>query len=101
MTAAELIPAITAQIVRSFDPVRVILFGSQARGDARLDGDIDLLIVPPQASDKRRTAIEIRRALARFPIDKDIIVTMPDEIERRGNLVGTVLRPAPRRTSAV
>jgi predicted nucleotidyltransferase len=94
MTSAELIPAITDQIVCNFQPEQVILFGSQARGDARPDSDIDLLVVLPQVDDKRQAAIAIRRALAGFPIGKDILVTMPEEIERRGNLVGTVLRPA-------
>jgi len=74
--------------------VQVVLFGSQAQGDVRPDSDIDLLVVLPQAGDKRKAASAIRPALAAFPIGKDIIVTTPEEIERRGNWVGTVLRPA-------
>jgi predicted nucleotidyltransferase len=82
------------EIVRRFHPVRLILFGSHARGEAGLDSDVDFLVVLPQVADKRRAAIDIRRALASFPVPKDIIVTTPEEIARRGNLVGTVLRPA-------
>jgi hypothetical protein len=55
---------------------------------------VDLLVVLPQVADKRKTAIEIRRVLADFPLSKDIIVTTPEEIARRGDLVGSVLRPA-------
>ncbi|NUM78674.1 nucleotidyltransferase domain-containing protein [candidate division KSB1 bacterium] len=94
MTTAELIPAMTQRIVRGFNPLRVILFGSQARGDAGRQSDIDLLVVLPQVANKRQTTIEIRQTLADFPIGKDIIVTTPDEIARRGDLVGTVLRTA-------
>jgi predicted nucleotidyltransferase len=84
----------TDRIVRDFHPLRLILFGSHARGDARPESDVDLLVVLPQVADKRRAAVEIRRALADLPVCKDIIVTTPEEIARRGDLVGTVLRPA-------
>ena len=82
------------RIVHSFHPVRIILFGSRARGSAGPDSDVDLLVVLSDVADKRKKAIEIRRVLADFPVGKDIIVTTPDEIARRGHLVGTVLRPA-------
>ena len=94
MTTAEYISEMADQIVRSFHPVRIILFGSHARGDASPDSDVDLLVVLSQVDDKRKAAIEIRRALSGFPVFKDVIVTTPDEINRRGDLVGTVLRPA-------
>ncbi len=55
---------------------------------------MDLLVVLPQVDNKRQVTIEIRRALADLPVAKDIIVTTPEEIARRGDLVGTVLRPA-------
>lgn len=84
----------TGQIVRHFKPVRIILFGSHARGDAGQYSDIDLLVVLPEAPDSRQAAVNIRRALADFPVAKDIIITTPNEISRRGHLVGTVLRSA-------
>ncbi len=46
------------------------------------------------AIDKRRAAIEIRRWVSDFPVSKDIVVTTPDEISRRGHVVGTVLHDA-------
>lgn len=89
-----LLAEITARIVRGFDPERIILFGSQARGDARPDSDIDLLVVMPDGTDRREAARAMQSALRGVTIDRTIIVTTPDEIRRRGNLVGTVLRPA-------
>src|SRR5437660_3637637 len=73
--AAEWIPEMTRRIVDQFHPVRVILFGSQARGDASPDSDVDLLVVLDAAPDERRAAIEIRRALRGIPVCKDVIVT--------------------------
>lgn len=35
------------QIVKRFDPERIILFGSAARGEAGPDSDVDLLVVMP------------------------------------------------------
>ncbi len=94
MSPHESIQEITNRIIRDFHPLRLILFGSHARGDARPNSDIDILVVLPEVSDKRRAAVEIRRTLVDLPVCKDIIVTTPDEITRRGNLIGTVLRPA-------
>lgn len=94
MGVAELLPIITERIVRQFNPDRVILFGSHARGTAQEDSDVDLLVVLPEVADKRQTAIAIHNALNDLPVAKDIIVTTPEEINRRGHLVSSILRPA-------
>ena len=94
MTREMVIQTMVDRIVQQFDPLRVVLFGSHARGDATAESDVDLLVVLREMSDKRRAAIEIRRALGDLPVAKDIVVTTPDEIARRGDLVGSVLRPA-------
>jgi predicted nucleotidyltransferase len=94
MKTPDVIQTITDRIVQNFHPLRLILFGSHSRGDARPESDIDLLVVFPQVVSKRLAAVEIRRALADLPVCKDIVVTTPEEIIRRGDLIGTVLRPA-------
>ena len=40
MTTTEMIQTMTDRIVRDFHPLRLILFGSHARGDARPESDI-------------------------------------------------------------
>ena len=92
--AAEMLPVIIDRIVSGFQPERIILFGSHARGQAGPHSDLDFLVILPEISDKRQAAIAIRRALADLPAFTDIIVSTPEEIARRGNLVGNVLRPA-------
>ena len=94
VSSRALIETMTDRIVAGFRPLRVILFGSHARGEARPDSDIDLLVVLPQVHDKRQAAVAIRRALADMPVCQDVVVTTPEEIARRGNVIGTVLRPA-------
>ena len=89
------------RIVGRFQPSRVVLFGSQSRGDASDGSDVDLLVVMNHVQDKRRAAIEIRRSLGDLQVSKDIVVATPDEIASRGHLVGTVLHAALREGTVV
>ena len=78
-------------IVDEVAPEQVILFGSRARGDARPDSDIDLLVVEsePFGPSRSRNAEEMRigRALPETPVARDILVYSRDELERwRGSL---------------
>ncbi len=81
-------------IVERFNPDQIILFGSQARGTARPDSDVDLLVVMPVMGSKREKQIELCCALHGIHVAKDIIVVTPDEVERRWNIVGTIIHPA-------
>ena len=92
--APDCLPEAIEHIVAGFQPLRIILFGSWARGDARPDSDLDLLVVLPAVDNKRLATIEILRALNELPVSKDVIVTTPQEIAERGQMLGHVLRPA-------
>ncbi len=94
MSKAEIIELMVQEIVTRFHPERIILFGSQAREDARPDSDVDLLVVMPDDTNRRKTALDIMIALAKMPIPQDIIVTTPHEIATRGQLKATVLNAA-------
>ena len=90
----EHISIMVDRIVQNFDPVQIILFGSHARGEAHQHSDIDLLVVFSKCADKREAAIEIRRALQDMPVPKDIIVSTPEELERKRDWIGSVFRYA-------
>lgn len=95
-TPAEIEQAIqemVRRIVAGFEPEKIILFGSQARGDAGPDSDVDLLVVMETAA-KRDTTRDIRMALDAMGIPKDVVVITPDEFERYKDIVGTVAYPA-------
>ena len=92
----EIISTMTERIVRDFDPLQIVLFGSHARGEAHLHSDVDLLVVFSELDDKRKTAVDIRVALADLPVAKDILVSTPEELERHRTRIGSVLRYAQR-----
>ena len=101
MTSEAIISTMVDRIVGRFQPSRVVLFRSQARGTAKEWSDVDLLVVMDNVPNKRRVAVEIRRSLGDLPISKDIVIATPDEITRRGHVVGTVLRAALREGTIV
>jgi len=90
----DLIREMAERIVKRFDPDRIILFGSHARGDAGPDSDVDLLVVMPLSGSRREKAIEIGVALHDIRLPKDVIVTTPEEFEWRQDTICTIEHPA-------
>jgi predicted nucleotidyltransferase len=82
------------RIVERFDPEKIILFGSHARGEAGPDSDVDLLVVMSVTGSKRKKMVEIGVALHDIPLAKDIIVTTPEDFDWRRDIVGTIEYPA-------
>jgi predicted nucleotidyltransferase len=82
------------KIVARFDPQRIILFGSHARGQAGPDSDVDLLVVMPVKKSRRLLAVEIGVELANIRVAKDIVVTTPEDFAWRKEIPGTIERPA-------
>ena len=93
--ATELaIELMVERLVDRFDPDQIILFGSQARGTAAPGSDVDLLVIMPVSGSKRAKQLEMRVALHDIAVAKDIILATPDEVARRRDIVGTIIRPA-------
>ena len=82
------------RIVKKFHPERIILFGSQARGDAGPDSDVDLLVVMPVEGSVFEKELEIDKVLWSIPVSVDVIVTTPEEFAWRKDVVGTIEWPA-------
>jgi len=99
-TSRAILTEATRRIVERFDPVKVILFGSHARGTADERSDVDLLVLHPLRSEEERwrLALEMDRALAGFdpPLACDIVVLTPEEFERDRGRVGRLAYPADR-----
>ena len=88
--------AIVERIVERFHPERIILFGSRARGTARPDSDVDLLVVMPFTGSRLRLAVEIRKTLRGLGVAKDIVIMTPEKFAVRKEIPGTIAYPAAR-----
>ncbi len=72
---AGLLESIREAVLRQVNPLLVVLFGSQAKGTANIDSDIDLLVIDdrPFSADRSRRRIigDIRRSIPadRHPVD--------------------------------
>ena len=84
----------TRRIIEQFNPIKIVLFGSHARGTAVPDSDIDLLVIKKIEGSKRKERVAIGIALHDINVPKDIIVASPEEVAKFENTVGTVLYPA-------
>ncbi len=92
----RLIKEMVRRIVELFNPEKVILFGSCARGTAGTDSDVDLLVVIRVRGAKRKTQLRIRTALHDILLPKDVIVSDVAEFDWRKDVVGTIEWPAAR-----
>lgn len=87
MIRTEQLDDIIERIVQRLDPEKIILFGSHARGDAREDSDIDLLVVAETGLPARDRYPVVRRFLADFPAAFDVFWKTPEEYHRWRNVV--------------
>lgn len=90
-TLREWLPEAVSDIVRQFNPMRVILFGSVARGDEGPDSDLDLLVLRDPFDKLRRADLmgKIRFAVS-APVPIDVFVTDEPECARRRDVIGSM-----------
>lgn len=85
--ASAVIDGIVAKLRAEYAPLGIVLFGSRAEGRARPDSDIDLLIImdlpAPKHPIDRIREVQILLRDARSGIPLDVIVSTPQEFERR------------------
>lgn len=73
---------IAARAAEASGAKRVILFGSRARGDAREDSDVDLLLVLPDGADWIQAGLAAYKAVP-TGVSFDIL-TLPETVFERG-----------------
>lgn len=101
MISPEQIDAAVQTLAAAAHPERIVLFGSYARGEAREDSDLDLLVIERRVEDRVREMVRLRRLLRPLRIPVDVLVFSSEEVARWGNQPGSALYWALREGKAV
>lgn len=94
MVSQAILNSVRERLVEGFHPVRIILFGSQARQQADSRSDVDLLVICPFDGSRRDLMLRMDRSLKGLGLARDILVMRPEEFERDKDIPGTIARPA-------
>lgn len=98
LVSQQQLQMLAEKIAQVVNPVRVILFGSQARGTANERSDIDLLIIndPPSAPNwsKRRDIGKIRRSIPSMGVPVDVLLYTTEEVGRWKNTTNHIISEA-------
>ena len=80
------------RIVAVAHPVRVIAFGSQVRGEAGRDSDLDLLVIEEDVVDRYAEMVRLHRALTGLILPVDILVISRRNFEEWADTPGSIYR---------
>jgi uncharacterized protein len=90
----EKLDELVKRVIEAVHPLQIILFGSTARGEAGRYSDIDLLVIVPDGTHRRKTAQIIYRHLFGFDIPVDVVIATPSDIEKYKDSPGLIYREA-------
>jgi predicted nucleotidyltransferase len=96
-----LIRDIVRRIVDTVRPEKVILFGSQARGDARPNSDFDVLVIQQSDEPRYRRSIPLYVALADLPVEVEVMVYTLEEVDEWSQVPQAFVTTAVREGTAI
>ena len=89
---SEHVDELVRRIVETVHPLRIILFGSAARGDVGPHSDLDVMVVMPDGTHRRRTAQRIYRGLPGIGVPVDVVVATETDLEKYRDTIGLIYR---------
>lgn len=82
---------IVGRLVTAYQPERIYLFGSMARGDADRDSDYDLMVlVPDEAPSERKDSDLAYNVLRGIGLAADVLVWTRSRFDRRAHVVASL-----------
>jgi uncharacterized protein len=82
------------RIVATAHPLRVILFGSQARGSAGRDSDVDLVVVERDVPNRYAEIVRLMETLRGLILPVEILVISQSDFDYWAEVPGSVYRAA-------
>ena len=86
------IDRLISRVVETVQPLRIIVFGSAARGELGPDSDVDLLVVMPDGVHRRHTAQRLYREIRGAGVPFDVLVATPTDLEKHKDNIGLIYR---------
>lgn len=80
------------RIVNAVHPLRIILFGSAARGAMGPNSDIDVMVVVPDGTHRSNTVRYLYKQIFGFGFPVDILVVTPGVLEQHKDNIGLIYR---------
>ncbi|MCX7044266.1 MAG: nucleotidyltransferase domain-containing protein [Candidatus Sumerlaeota bacterium] len=87
---ARQLKEIVRRIVEVAHPLRIILFGSAARGEMTKDSDVDLMVVMPPGTHRRHTGMKLYPLMKGIMIPVDIVVATELDLIKHKDTIGLV-----------
>jgi predicted nucleotidyltransferase len=81
MKLDRILGRLTALIVRTCDPERIVLFGSCVKGLENVDSDLDILVIGDFNGSPFLRAAELRQLTIAYPIRVDLHLVTPREVD--------------------
>lgn len=79
--AKQIVSNITGILVQAAHPKFIILFGSQARGDAAPHSDFDIMVVEEKLTDRFAEMVRLNRLIRSLDIAVDLLVVSDEKFQ--------------------
>lgn len=96
MIDSKQIDEIVNKIALNYNPERIILFGSYARGNFTDDSDLDFILIKDTVAPRNKRAIEVRKLFYGIPIPLDFKIytssEFTEELKNKYSFVSSAIK---------